>query len=151
MIDYLISDLKKIGLIWSYILKFIKFIIFKDFFGIFLNFSDFILDLFGFLKIKKSRFYRALTWQLKRWRSDMSPRGDRSTGHVAHMCVRVCARAHAKCNQCDKHPLRIFANPLYVLYLYTHQIVFIFVMWDYLSFYIFAGDVARQESFDSGT
>ena len=57
MIDYLISHPKnKFGLIWSSILKVMNFLIFSDFFEMFPNFSDFILDFFGFLKFSKS-FY----------------------------------------------------------------------------------------------
>ena len=52
MIDNLISDpMKKIGLIWRYILKVMNFLIYRDFldfseffiknFGIFLNFAEF--------------------------------------------------------------------------------------------------------------
>ena len=62
-------------------------------------------------------------------------------------CVHVCA----KCNLWVRHPLRIFVNLLYELYFYTRQIVFIFVMQDYLSFYTFASDVAQQEPLDLGT
>ena len=42
MVDYLISDPKKFRLIWSCILKVIKFLIFRDFSRIFMNFSQFI-------------------------------------------------------------------------------------------------------------
>ena len=46
MIDYLIFNPKnKFELIWSYILKDIKFLIFRDFFGIFL----FLINLFEFI------------------------------------------------------------------------------------------------------
>ena len=42
MINNLISDqIKKCGLIWSYILKDMNFLFFRDFFGFFVNFSDF--------------------------------------------------------------------------------------------------------------
>ena len=54
MIDYLIYDLtKKFGLIGSCILKFINFLIFRDFSR---TFSQFIQIYFGYLKIKKSSF-----------------------------------------------------------------------------------------------
>ena len=72
-----------------------NFLIFRDFFGIFLNFSEFILDLFRFLKveeIKKSSFYCELTWQVTRWWSDVSPRDDVYMRHVVHMCARMCTR-----------------------------------------------------------
>ena len=42
MIDYFISDKKdKFGLIWSYLLKVMNFLIFRDFLRIFLNFYEF--------------------------------------------------------------------------------------------------------------
>ena len=48
MINNLISDLmKQIGLIWSYILKDMNVLIFKNFLRIFLNFSEFKIDLFN--------------------------------------------------------------------------------------------------------
>ena len=59
-----------------------------------------------------------------------------------------CARVCAKCNYWVKHPLRIFANPLYALYLCTRRITFIFFMWDYFCFYIFEGDVEQREALD---
>ena len=34
----------KFGLIWSYILKVMNFLIFRDFSGIFLNFSEFLMN-----------------------------------------------------------------------------------------------------------
>ena len=74
----------------------------------------------------------------------------------ARMCmlVHVCACVHVCAHVCPsvisgfKHPLRIFTNPLYTRYLYTHHIAFIFVMWDYLSFYIFVRDMAHSKSSD---
>ena len=47
--DYLLSDPKnKFGLIWSCILKHMNFIIFRDFFYNFSDFSEFILDYLDF-------------------------------------------------------------------------------------------------------
>ena len=67
MIDYLIFiQTNKFRLIWSFFLKFMNFLIFRDFlefFGIFLNFFEFILA-FGILKLKESFLHRALMWQL---------------------------------------------------------------------------------------
>ena len=61
--------------------------------------------------------------------------------HVcACVCAFVCSYVH-ECNQSFKHPLKIFAN-----HLSTRKIAFIFFMWDYLSFYIFAGDMVCLES-----
>ena len=47
----------------------------------------------------------------------------------AHMCVCVCV--------CEwvKHPLRIFVNPLYTVYLSIRRFAFIFAMWGYFSFF----------------
>ena len=70
-------------LFWSCILKVMNFLVFKDFSRIFL---DFILDLVGFLKIKKSSYYRALTWR----QNEVSPRGDVYMCHVSHVCVGMC-------------------------------------------------------------
>ena len=56
MIDYLISDNKKFGLLWSCILNVINFLIFRDFW----IFLEFILDIFGFIwvfKIENKHFY----------------------------------------------------------------------------------------------
>ena len=56
MIDYFISDpKKKLGLIWSYFLKVMNFLIFRDFYRIFSNFDEFI----WILKIKKCHFHIA--------------------------------------------------------------------------------------------
>ena len=66
-------------------MKDIDFIIFKDFYIIFLNFSEFILDLFEFLNniIKISFLFRAVTWHLM-WPSDtVSPHDNVFTRHVA--------------------------------------------------------------------
>ena len=53
MIDNLISDpMKKIGLIWSYLLKDVNFLFFRDFSRFFFNFSEFKINLFD-LKILK--------------------------------------------------------------------------------------------------
>ena len=42
MIDNLIYDqMKKNGLLWSYTLNVMNFLIFRDFFGFFLNFDEF--------------------------------------------------------------------------------------------------------------
>ena len=54
-------------------------------------------------------------------------------------CVRVCARVSSLW---VKHPLWIFANPLYNHLLYIGQLIRIYVMWDYLSMFLFADDVA---------
>ena len=57
MIDDIIYNKKnKFGLIWSCILKLMNFLIFRNFSRIFINFSEFILDLFRFLKMKKISF-----------------------------------------------------------------------------------------------
>ena len=50
----LISNKKKIGLICSFIFKVINFLIFWDFFGVFINFYEFLWILFQFLKIKNN-------------------------------------------------------------------------------------------------
>ena len=46
MIDNLIFDTMKQIWIWSYILKFMSFLISEDFFKFFLNFYEFKIDLF---------------------------------------------------------------------------------------------------------
>ena len=76
-----------------------NFLIFMDFSRIFLNFPEFILDLFGFFKIKKSSFYRVLTWQVMWRQSDVLPCGNVYTWRVdVRACVEYMARTHAhKC------------------------------------------------------
>ena len=66
MIDYLMYD-KKNGLIWICILKVMNFIIFRDFFGIFLISYELIYIYFEFKRIKKIKFDFVLTWQMM-WR-----------------------------------------------------------------------------------
>ena len=93
MIDYLIYDLNK--QIWINLEFYFESYEFSNFHRFLKNFSEFILELFGFLKIKdikKSTFYCTLTWQLTRQRSDVSSHGDVYTRHVAHVCARVCTR-----------------------------------------------------------
>ena len=64
-----------------------NFLILRNFSKSFLNFSKFILYLFGF----KKKHYRALMWQLTQRQSDVSPCGDVYTCHVVHVCVYGCA------------------------------------------------------------
>ena len=76
-----------------------NFLIFRKFFGRFLNFFEFILDLFGFIwifKIKIIIFLWGADMQLM-WRGESS-RGNVCTCHVAsyvcacvHVCMCVCA------------------------------------------------------------
>ena len=55
MKDNLISNqTKQIGLICSFIFKVMNFLIFWDFFGVFINFYEFLWILFQFLKIKNN-------------------------------------------------------------------------------------------------
>ena len=65
-----------------------------------------------------------------------------------HVCtyVRVCASVISGLSILFK----IYANPLNTLHLYTRQFALIFVMWDYLSVYLYAGDMARREASDLG-
>ena len=78
MIDYLIFDKKdNFRLIWSYILKDMNFLIFRDFLG---HFSIYLV------------LHRVLTWQLTWWdvascRHAYTPHGD----VCVHMCVRALA------------------------------------------------------------
>ena len=58
MTYYLIFDKKNFGLKWSYILKVMNFIIFRDLFRIFLKFFEFIL----IKNILKFRFKYVLIW-----------------------------------------------------------------------------------------
>ena len=93
------------GLIWSYILKVMNFLSFKDFSKNFPIFYEFILDLFRILKNKKIVvLYCVLMWQLTQQGNDMSPCGDVCRCLVAtyvcafvgaHVCacVRTCACA----------------------------------------------------------
>ena len=71
-----------------------NFLIFRNVCRIFMNFSKFILALFGFVKIKKIEFYRSLTWQLSWWQNGVLPRGDVYTHQVVHVCTQVCMCAH---------------------------------------------------------
>ena len=108
-----------------------NFLNFKDFSKTFLNFSKFILDLFGFLKTKKSSFYRVLTWQMMRRRSDMSPRG-------ARVCTLVCATV---ISGLSIQPI------IYTLLIYPFECIYFCHV--RLYFYLFYScDVARSESFD---
>ena len=72
--------------------------------------------------------------------------------HV-HVCVRVHVCSHMCACVCVISGLsnlfRISAKPINLHTLYSHEIAFIFFMWGYLSFYIFAGDVAQWEAFDA--
>ena len=62
MIDNLISDpIKNIWINLDYILKDTKFLIFRDFFGIFLKFSEFNLIYF---ELNSYIYYRVLTWHV---------------------------------------------------------------------------------------
>ena len=68
----------------------------------------------------------------------MLPRGARVCTHV-HVCASVLSGLSI---------YQGFSLTHYVLHLYTCQIMFIFVMWDYISFYIFTSDVVHLESSD---
>ena len=61
-----------------------NFLIFKDFNGIFSNFSEFILDLFGFKKNKNIKFLSRADMVADAMRSDMTPHDN------VYMCQ--CAR-----------------------------------------------------------
>ena len=63
-------------------------------------------------------------------------------------CVSVCACARASVISGLSSLFRIYTNPLNIIHRYTARIVFIFVMWDYLSIYFYVGNVARREVFD---
>ena len=63
MIDNLISDpMKKIGLIWSYILKDRNFLIFSNFFRFFMNFFEFKINLFDLNSVFFLRRWHGSTW-----------------------------------------------------------------------------------------
>ena len=149
MIDYLISHQTR--QIWSYILKDMKFLIFRDFCRIFPNFSKIILNLFGFKKNKKNGFSCALTWQLTWWVHRVSPcRAHACTRErvLTHMCARVCAhvRSHGICG--ISILFRIYANPLN-----THSFCIRFspqiLSFGTIFLFIFiAGDVAQSGAFN---
>ena len=63
-----------------------------------------------------------------------------------YSCARVRACAHVCVfDEGESTMLRIFANSLIVHSLYTHDFSLIFSMWDFVSCFIFLGDV----TFDS--
>ena len=86
MIEFLISDpTKKVWINLKLYFESYEFSHSRSF----LNFFEFILDLFGFFKIiKKSFLYRALTWQLM-WRGQYCVTTWQRM--CAHMCARECA------------------------------------------------------------
>ena len=105
-----------------------------------------------FLNSKNHFLYRTLTCQLMwqsvvTWDHVYTPRGD----VCVRMCVRVCVCVHVCVISGLSIIFMILVKPINFHTLYTHQLASIFVMWDYLSLYIFAGDVTQREAFDSRT
>ena len=68
------------------------------------------------------------------------------------VCVHVCVCAHVCAHVCASVIsglsifLRIYVNPLSTFHLCSRRSKFIFVMWDYLSVYFYANNVARGET-----
>ena len=112
MIDYLIYNSKKIGLIWRYILKFVNFLIFRDFSRIFLIFYEFISIYFELKRIKNifllcvdveadvawEKMHRHMAAYVHAtWRTHMHLRAcvpvcvSACVRVCAHVCVYVCA------------------------------------------------------------
>ena len=58
----------------------------------------------------------------------------------AHVCARVCVSVISVLSIF----LRIYANPLYTVYLYTCLFALIFSMWVYLCLFLCAGDAAHS-------
>ena len=103
MIDNLISDLmKKNRLIWSYTLKDMNFLIFRDFSGFFMNFYEFKINLFELNSFKEHFYFHLLMWQLTchekksyaTWRHDTTM--CLIVSMCAHVRVRVCAHVCAR-------------------------------------------------------
>ena len=70
-----------------------NFLIFRDFFRIFLIFDEFIWIYFEFKRIKKTNLSFTDVAAHVAWAKMVSPRGGGRTCHVPHafVCTRVCA------------------------------------------------------------